>query len=88
MNTHKVTSIKIPPVDKVHYGLWKSHMLLFLRASNKKYTGVLTKGATTLMNVILAQEEDGTLIPHRTISKETSEYINEENEQFNLDISL
>ena len=40
------------------------------------------------MNVILAHEEDGVLIPHRTVPKEPSEYTDEENEQLNLDDAL
>ena len=63
-------------------------MLLFLRAANKKYTDILTKGVSTPMNIILAHEEDGVLIPHRTIPQDTFEYTNEKNEQLNLDISF
>ncbi|XP_063941220.1 uncharacterized protein LOC135149427 [Daucus carota subsp. sativus] len=40
------------------------------------------------MNVILAQEDDGVLIPHRTVPKELFEYTDEENEQMNLDDAL
>uniref|UniRef100_A0A164VA75 CCHC-type domain-containing protein n=1 Tax=Daucus carota subsp. sativus TaxID=79200 RepID=A0A164VA75_DAUCS len=40
------------------------------------------------MNVILAHEEDGVLIPHQIIPKELSEYTDEESEQMNLDDAL
>ena len=88
MSTQKISSIKIPPFSKEHFGLWKRHMLLFLRTTNRKYIGILTKGVTTPTNIILAHEEDGVLIPHRTVPKEPSEYTDEENEQLNLYDSL
>ena len=59
-------------------------MLLFLRTANKKYIGILTKGVTTPINVILAHEEDAVLIPHKIVPKEPSEYRDEENEQISL----
>ena len=58
------------------------------RTANRNYIRILTKGVTTPMNVILAQEEDGVLIPHRIVPKELSEYTNEESEQMNLDDAL
>ena len=88
MSTHKVSSIKIPPFDKEHYGLGKRCMLLFLRDANKKYIGILTKGVKTLMNVVFVHEEDGLLIPHRIVPKEPSEYTDEENDQLILVKSL
>ena len=63
-------------------------MFLFLRTANRKYIGILDKGVTTPMNVILAHEEDGVLIPHQIIPKELSEYTDEESEQMNLDDAL
>ena len=74
MSTQKISSIKIPPFSQEHFGLWKRHMFLFLRTANRKYIGILDKGVTTPMNVILAHEEDGVLIPHQVILKELSEY--------------
>ena len=88
MSTQRISSIKIPPFSKEHFGLWKRHMLLFLRTANRKYIGILNKGVSTPMNVILAHEEDGVLIPHQTFSKEPSEYTDEENEQMNLNDTL
>ena len=88
MSTQMISSIKIPPFSKEHFGLWKRHMLLFLRTANRKYIGILNKGVSTPMNVILAHEEDGVLIPHQTFPKEPSEYTDEENEQMNLDDTL
>ena len=63
-------------------------MFLFRRTANKKYTSILTKGVTTPMNVIVAHEEDGVPIPHKSIPKDPSEYTDEEDEQLNLNISL
>ena len=63
-------------------------MLSFLRTANRKYIGILTKGVTTPMNVILAHKDYGVLIPHRTVPKELYEYIDEESEQMNLDDPL
>ena len=61
---------------------------MFLRTANRKYIGILNKGVSTTMNVILAHEEDGVLIPHQTIPKELHEYTDEESEQMNLDDAL
>ena len=63
-------------------------MLLFLRTANRKYIGILNKGVSTPMKLILAHEEDGVLIPHKTVLKEHSEYTEEESEQMNLDDAL
>ena len=88
MSTQKINSIKIPPFSKEHFGLWKRHMLLFLRTANRKYIGILNKGVTTPTNVILSHEVDGVVIPHKTVPKEPSEYTDEENELMNLDDAL
>lgn len=69
MSTQKMSSIKIPPFDKEHYGLSKRHMLLYLSAANKKYATILSKGISTPMNVVLVHEENGVLIPHRKLLK-------------------
>ena len=79
---------KIPPFSKEHFGLWKTHVLLFLRTANRKYIGILNKGVSTPMKVLLAHEKDGVLIPHQTIPKELSEYTDEDSEQMNLDDAL
>ena len=73
-----ISSKKIPPFSKEHFGLWKRHMLLFLRIVNRKFIGILNKGVTTPIKLILAHEEDGVLIPHKTVPKELSEYTDEE----------
>jgi len=80
MSTQKISSIKIPPFSKEHFGLWKRHMLLFLRTASRKYIGILNKGVSTPMKLIIAHEEDGVLMPHKTVPKELSEYTDEENE--------
>ena len=69
MSTQMISSKKIPPFSKEHFGLWKRHMLLFLHTANLKYIGILTKGVTAPMKVILAHEEDVVLIPHKTVPK-------------------
>ena len=61
---------------------------MFFRTANRKYIGILNKGVSTPMKVILAHEEDGVLIPHQTIPKELHEYTDEEGEQMNLDDAL
>lgn len=58
---------------------YEKDMLLFLRAANKKYADILTKVVSTPMNVILAHEEDGVIISHRTEPKDPSKYTDEEN---------
>ena len=88
MSTAKISSIKIPPFDKANFGLWTRHMLLFLRAANKKYINILTKGLSPPMNIILEHTEDGVTIPHRTYLKTPAEFSDEDNELINLDVTL
>ena len=88
MSTAKISSIKIPPFDKANFGLWTRHMLLFLRAANKKYINILTKGLSPPMNIILEHTEDGVTIPHRTYLKTPTEFSDEDNELINLDVTL
>lgn len=40
------------------------------------------------MKLIIAHEEDGVLMPHKTVPKKLSEYTDEESEQMNLDDTL
>jgi len=63
-------------------------MLLFLRAANKKYINILTKGLSPPMNIILEHTEDGVTIPHRTYLKTPTEFSDEDNELINLDVTL
>ena len=63
-------------------------MLLFLRAANKKYINILTKGLSPPMNIILEHTEDGVTIPHRTYLKTPAEFSDEDNELINLDVTL
>ena len=44
MSSQKVGSIKIPPLDKENYNLWKKKMTSFIKAANQLYMGILENG--------------------------------------------
>ena len=66
MSTHKL-GIKVPPFDKDDYNNWKLKMLLYIRATNPLYIGILENGPFVPMKIIPESVESGVRIPQKSV---------------------
>ncbi|KAK1398445.1 hypothetical protein POM88_008308 [Heracleum sosnowskyi] len=90
MSAPKTTAgIKVPPFTRDDFGLWKMKMLLFIKASNPLYLGILETGPFVPMKSIEeSTTPDGTRVPRSSIPKELSEYTDTDKELIRLDTGL
>ena len=68
MATHKL-GIKVPRFDKDDYNNWKMKMLLYIRAANPLYIGILENVPHVLMKTIPESVENGVHIPQNLLLK-------------------
>ena len=74
MSAPKTTAgIKVPPFTRDDFGLWKMKMLLFIKASNPLYIGIL---------------ENGPFVPMKPVSESTAPMVAGFLKAPNLRISL
>ena len=73
MSTHKL-GIKVPPFNKDDYKNWKMKILLYIRATNPLYIGVLENGPHLPMKIIPESVENEVRIPHKYVPKDKREF--------------
>ena len=61
MSMHKL-GIKVPSFDKDDYINWKLKILLYVRAANPKYIGILENGPNIQIKIITKSVEYGVRI--------------------------
>ncbi|KAK1372977.1 hypothetical protein POM88_029170 [Heracleum sosnowskyi] len=90
MSAPKATAgIKVPPFTRNDFGLWKMKMLLFIKASNPLYIGILENGPYLPMKSIEeTTTPEGNRIPAGTQPKDISEYTDSDKELIRLDTGL
>ncbi|KAK1379442.1 hypothetical protein POM88_026186 [Heracleum sosnowskyi] len=90
MSAPKTTAgIKVPPFTRDDFGLWKMKMLLFIKASNPLYIGILENGPYVPMkSVDEMTTPEGNRIPAGTQPKDISEYTDSDKELIRLDTGL
>ena len=90
MSAPKTTAgIKVPPFTRDDFGLWKMKMLLFIKASNPLYIGILENGPYVPMKSIEeSTNPDGTRVPASSRPKDLSEYNDTDKELIRLDTGL
>ncbi|KAK1378017.1 hypothetical protein POM88_024761 [Heracleum sosnowskyi] len=90
MSAPKTTpSIKVPPFTRDDFSLWKMKMLLFIKASNPLYIGVLENRPFVPMKPVSeSTAPDGTRIPQVTQPKDNTEYTDSDKELIRLDTCL
>lgn len=89
MSSQKISSIKVPQFDRDNYNLWKKKMILFIKATNPLYMGILQNGPFVPTKPFVEKTAaDGTRIPAGTIPKPLTEYSDAEKEIVALDDSL
>ncbi|KAK1402379.1 hypothetical protein POM88_001984 [Heracleum sosnowskyi] len=90
MSTPKTTDgIKVPPFTRDDFGLWKMKMLLFIKASNPLYIGILeNRPFVPMKSVGETTTPEGTRVPQSHIPKELSEYTDTDKELIRLDTGL
>ncbi|KAK1380496.1 hypothetical protein POM88_027240 [Heracleum sosnowskyi] len=71
----KSSSIKIPAFDKENYNVWKRKSMLFIKAANPLYLGILQNGHFVPRKEIEASTVDGVLIPAYWVNKLPSEFL-------------
>ncbi|KAK1355940.1 hypothetical protein POM88_049196 [Heracleum sosnowskyi] len=81
----KSSSIKIPTFDKENYNVWKRKIMLFIKAANPLYLGILQNGPFVPRKEIEASTVDGVLIPAYWVNKRPSEFLEPEKEKVALD---
>ncbi|KAK1360638.1 CCHC-type domain-containing protein [Heracleum sosnowskyi] len=81
----KSSSIKIPAFDKENYNVWKRKIMLFIKAANPLYLGILQNGPFVPRKEIEASTVDGVLIPAQWVNKLPSEFLEPEKEKVALD---
>ncbi|KAK1365621.1 hypothetical protein POM88_041182 [Heracleum sosnowskyi] len=90
MSAPKTTAgIKVPPFTRDDFGLWKMKMLLFIKASNLLYIGILENGLFVPMKPVSeSTAPDGSRIPQGTQPKDITEYTDSDKELIRLDTGL
>ncbi|KAK1358538.1 CCHC-type domain-containing protein [Heracleum sosnowskyi] len=90
MSAPKTTAgIKVPPFTRDDFGLWKMKMLLFIKASNPLYIGILENGPFVPMKPVSeSTAPDGSRIPSGTQPKDISEFTDSDKELIRLDTGL
>ncbi|KAK1364596.1 hypothetical protein POM88_040157 [Heracleum sosnowskyi] len=90
MSAPKTTaSIKVPPFTRDDFGLWKMKMLLFIKASNPLYIGILENRPFVPMKPVSeSTAPDGSRIPSGTQPKDISEFTDSDKELIRLDTGL
>ncbi|KAK1378134.1 hypothetical protein POM88_024878 [Heracleum sosnowskyi] len=90
MSAPKTTAgIKVPPFTRDDFGLWKMKMLLFIKASNPLYIGILENGPFVPMKPVSeSTAPDGSRIPQGTQPKDITEYTDSDKELIRLDTGL
>ncbi|KAK1397160.1 hypothetical protein POM88_007023 [Heracleum sosnowskyi] len=84
----KSNSIKIPAFDKENYSIWKRKILLFIKAANPLYPGILENGPFIPRKEIEATTVNGEIIPAHWVPKDPSEILEPEKEKMVLDDHL
>ncbi|KAK1373504.1 hypothetical protein POM88_029697 [Heracleum sosnowskyi] len=84
----KSNSIKIPAFDKENYSIWKRKILLFIKAANPLYPGILENGPFIPRKEIEATTVNGEIIPAHWVPKDPSEFLETEKEKMVLDDHL
>ena len=89
MSFQKVESIKIPPLDKENYSLWKKNMTLFIRATNPLDMGILENGLFVPQKLISESiTKTGEMISQTFMPKDPSDFSDTEKDKVALDTSL
>ncbi|KAL8132411.1 hypothetical protein AgCh_008060 [Apium graveolens] len=82
-------AIELSPQRRDNYNLWKKKMMLFMKASNPLYIGILLNGPYVLMEVIVeSTTATGVRIPSSSTPRDPSKYTKTDKELINLDTSL
>ncbi|KAK1401552.1 hypothetical protein POM88_001157 [Heracleum sosnowskyi] len=81
----KSSSIKIPAFDKENYNVWKRKIMLFIKAANPLYLGILQNGPFVPRKEIEASTVDGVLVPAYWVNKLPSQFLEPEKEKVALD---
>ncbi|KAK1365736.1 hypothetical protein POM88_041297 [Heracleum sosnowskyi] len=84
----KSNSIKIPAFDKENYSIWKRKILLFIKAANPLYPGILDNGPFIPRKEIEATTVNGEVIPAHWVPKDPFEFLEPEKEKIVLDDHL
>ncbi|KAK1388841.1 hypothetical protein POM88_017019 [Heracleum sosnowskyi] len=84
----KSNSIKIAAFDKENYSIWKRKILLFIKAVNPLYPGILENGPFIPRKEIEATTVNGEVIPAHWVPKDRSEILEPEKERMVLDDHL
>ncbi|KAK1373475.1 hypothetical protein POM88_029668 [Heracleum sosnowskyi] len=84
----KSNSIKIPAFDKENYNIWKRKILLFIKAANPLYPGILENGPFIPRKEIEATTVNGEIVPAHWVPKDPSEILEPEKEKMVLDDHL
>ncbi|KAK1356415.1 hypothetical protein POM88_049671 [Heracleum sosnowskyi] len=85
----KTAGIKVPPFTRDDFGLWKMKMLLFIKASNPLYIGILENRPFIPMKPVNeSTSPDGSRIPQGTQPKDITEYTDSDKELIRLDTCL
>lgn len=89
MSTQKAGSFKVPPLDRVHYNLWKKKMTLFINASNSLYVEILHNGPYVSMKTVpeSTSVEGVRILPSSTL-KDPTRYTDADKELIRLNTSL
>ncbi|KAK1385648.1 hypothetical protein POM88_023383 [Heracleum sosnowskyi] len=66
----KSNSIKIPAFDKENYSIWKRKILLFIKAANPLYPGILENGPFIPRKEIEATTVNGEIVPAHWVPKD------------------
>ncbi|KAK1360161.1 hypothetical protein POM88_044635 [Heracleum sosnowskyi] len=90
MSAPKTTAgIKVPPFTRDDFGLWEMKMLLFIKASNPLYIGILENGPFVPMKPVSESTgPDGSRIPQGTQPKDITKYTDSDKELIRLDTGL
>ncbi|KAK1366127.1 hypothetical protein POM88_041688 [Heracleum sosnowskyi] len=84
----KTAGIKVPPFTRDDFGLWKMKML-FIKASNPLYIGILENGPFVPMKPVSeTTTPEGTRVPQGSTPKELSEYTDTDKELIRLDTGI
>ncbi|KAK1374747.1 hypothetical protein POM88_030940 [Heracleum sosnowskyi] len=90
MSAPKTTAgIKVPPFTRDDFGLWKMKMMLFIKASNPLYIGILENRLFVPMKSVgETTTPEGTRVPQSHIPKELFDYTDTDKELIRLDTGL
>lgn len=89
MSTQKTGSIKVPQFDRANYNLWKRKMLLFIKASNPLYIGILENGPFIPMKAATeTTSSSGDRVSQGATPKTPTEFTDADKELVRLDTGL